>query len=67
MPKKKYLEEQKIVSQNPEAIAYRNMRRWKVDKLFSIRDSKKDKKEKSKFDYLARQLWRKIIKDSNIL
>ncbi len=67
MAKRKYIEKQKITSRTPEANAYRNMRRGRVDKLFSIRDSKKKKSERAKFDYLARQLWRKIIRDSNKL
>ena len=49
---------------NPKANAYRNMRRSKVDKFFSIKSISRGKKRK-KFDFLARQLWRKTILQSN--
>ena len=64
---KKFLKEQKITSFSPEANAHRNMRRPKVDKLFSIKNSKKKKKDRMKFDMIARQLWRRIVQEANKL
>jgi hypothetical protein len=61
------IKEQRIESQSPEAIAYRNMNRVIVNKLFTRKDNEKNKKNKSELDYKARQLWRKIIIHSNTL
>ena len=59
------LKEQKIENNSPEAIAYRNMHRPRVDRLFAIKYSKKKRKDRKRLDFAARQLWRKIIKKSN--
>jgi hypothetical protein len=64
---KEVLEEQKITSFSPEANAYRNINRYKVDKLFAMKEKSKEKKKIKMFDFLARQKWRKIIRESNKL
>lgn len=56
----------KISSWSLKANAHRNIHRPKVDKFFMIKAKSTGKKRK-KFDFLARQLWRKIIIDSNKL
>ncbi len=61
-----HLKEQKIESQSSEAIAYRNIHRTKVDKLFNKKYNATGNR-KNIFDRKARQLWRRIIKHSNIL
>lgn len=60
----KILKEQKITSFSPQANYYRNTQRPKVDKLFSIKEMSKGKK-RAKYNFLARQLWRKIIIRAN--
>ena len=59
-------DEIKITSFTVDANIYRNKHRPKVDKFFLIKKRSKGKKAK-KFDYLARQLWRKIIIAANKL
>ena len=59
------IKEQKIISNTPEAIAYRNMNRPRVDKFFRIKYKSKTKEKTKKFDNLARQTWREIIIVSN--
>lgn len=61
------LKEQKIDNLSPEAIAYRNMHRPKVDKLFNNKNKTNVEKRRKYFDNKARQLWRRIIKESNSL
>ena len=56
----------KITSWSPEANAYRNVHRERVDKFFLIKIKSRGKK-RQKFDNLARQLWRQIIIASNKL
>lgn len=58
--------EVKITSFSPKANYYRNVHRSKVDKFFVIKMKSTGKKRK-KFDYIARQLWRKIVIESNKL
>ena len=60
------LSEQKFTSFSPEAWAYRNMNRHRVDKLFKAKLKNKGKLRK-KLDFKARQLWRRIIVESNKL
>jgi len=62
----KILKEQRIISRTLEAIAYRNIHRPKVDKLFILK-LKNTKARRLKFDRLARQLWREVIAKSNKL
>lgn len=62
----KILKEQKITSFTPEANLWRNNHRPKVDKLFAIKDASKGKK-RAKYDFMARQLWRKIVAHANLL
>ena len=71
------LQEQKITSFSPSACIYRNQMRSFVDNLFAKRSTMiksldgsrrlPSRKEKAKFDFEARQLWRSIIVDSNKL
>jgi hypothetical protein len=66
MAKKQILEEQELTSTTPQAHYYRNVNRPRVDKLFKLKEKSSGKKKKH-FDFLARQLWRKIILHSNTL
>jgi hypothetical protein len=73
------LKEQIIESETLQAIAYRNIHRTKVDKIFGKKYNlpkynKKDpannlmiRKRMRAIDQKARQLWRQIIKHSNTL
>lgn len=61
------LKKQKIISHSLRAVAYRNIRRPEVDKLFNIKYMKRKDRDIRRFDYLARKLWREIIKESNKL
>jgi len=61
------LKEQLIISKSPEAIAYRNIHRPKVDKYFSFKMKAPNSDRKRYYDNKARQLWRKIIRTSNTL
>lgn len=53
-----------ITSFTPEANAYRNMHRPKVDKFFELKSESKGD-DRRKFDRLARQAWRAILTVSN--
>jgi hypothetical protein len=71
------LKEQQITAFSPEACLYRWSMRAYVDNLFAKRyamvrmaDGSKrqtSRKEKSQYDFEARQLWRTVIVDANKL
>ena len=63
---RKILPKQAIESFSIAANVYRNLNRPKVDKLFEIKASSRGKRRR-KFDFLARQTWRKIVKKANTL